>query len=456
MKNIILLILVLTSLNLCYSQDFTRITIDNSFGFTRGIEVSDLNNDGHIDVIGITVDSSPEIAFWLGDGTGNFGGKIIVDNNLDDLGGNGDDITVLDVNNDGYLDIIASVQISFDNKIVWYPNNQNGTFGAANIIDSGGRDSNDIVIFDVDNNGFDDIVIDYRNIPSNVYSLYYYPNLGNGTFNTKVLISSVGVNGLESALLNNDLFPDLIYTAGSVNVLLNNSDGTFGSVSTIDNNYPGNFISTGRINNDAFEDIVVSGIGSQETMVWYAGDGSGNFGTSNTISSMVYTQITHSKVGDLDSDGDMDIVATAFSSSDLIWWQNDGNGNFSSAQIINSETSGNYDLKISDINEDGKLDIVMSNTTGIYWFQNNLTLSIDDIHLNNENVILFPNPSSGKFYFNSDVFISKIKVFDVIGKLIFSSTILNNEIDLTTNLNGFYFVKFETEKGVISKKFIKQ
>jgi len=456
MKDIILHILVLTTFNLCYSQVFTRNSIDNNFGFTRGIEVSDLNNDGHIDVIGITVDSTPEIAFWLGDGAGNFGNKTIVDNNLDDLGGNGDDITVLDVNNDGFLDIIASVQISFDNKIVWYPNNQNGTFGAANIIDVGGRDSNDIVIFDVDNNGFDDIIIDYRNIPSNIYSLYYYPNLGNGTFNSKELISSVGVMGLESALLNNDSFPDLIYTVGSVNVLLNNSDGTFGSVSNIDSNYPGNFISTGRINNDAFEDIVVSGIGSQETMVWYAGDGLGNFGSSNTISSMEYTQITHSKVGDLDADGDMDIVATAFSSSDLIWWQNDGNGNFSSTQIINSETSGNYDLKISDINEDGKLDIVMSNTTGIYWFQNNVTLNVDDIHLKNQNISLFPNPSGGQFYFNSDILISKIKVFDVVGKLILSSNIVDNKFNLSNKLNGLYLVKFETEKGVILKKIIKQ
>ena len=458
----ITLILIFLSFNLTFSQGFTKNEINNGFGQTRGIEIADLNNDGHLDVIGLTVDDTPEVAFWLNNEASGFGNKIIVDDDLEDYGNNGDDITVLDVNNDGFLDIITSVQFSFDNKLVWYPNNKDGTFGNRIVIDSGGGSSNDIVIMDVDNNGFDDILIVYTFYPGVVDGLYYFPNSGSGTFNSKELILETEIKSFSKAKLNDDSFYDLVFDKSGansgINRLINNGDGTFGTNFTIDNTqFPPNYISVGRVNNDQFDDIIVSFISPTGTFAWYAGDGTGNFGSINVISDNEYDQITHSEIADLDSDGDKDIVATAYFSTDLIWWENDGNGNFGSAKIIDNETPFSYDVKSVDMDQDGELDIFVSNATGISWYKNNRSLSNGSFQLDNHKIVIFPNPSNGRFTINSSEVIKEIKVFNVLGKIVFKKSNVEGEIDLTNIQKGIYLLEIKNQEGeTLKSKIVKE
>jgi hypothetical protein len=181
---------------LIFSQEFTQNTVGLiPDGYPRGLEVADFNNDNHLDVLIIDISGITEIVYWLGDGSGGFGSKILVDNDLTISSGHADDIAVLDVNNDGFLDIVVAASINYQDKslwypkdkILWYPNNQDGTFGSRVILDDGGNGSNHIVIFDADNNGFDDIIIGdrYSNTAAN-YSIYYLPNQGDNIFGAKV------------------------------------------------------------------------------------------------------------------------------------------------------------------------------------------------------------------------------------------------------------------------------
>lgn len=81
-------------------------------------------------------------------------------------------------------------------------------------------------------------------------------------------------------------------------------------------------------------------------------------------------------------------------------------------------------------------------------------------YLNNENISLFPNPSSGFFrieLFNVQENFS-VKMYDVNGKLVFEKT--NNstitDIDATGFANGMYFVTILTDSGIqFLKKVVK-
>jgi hypothetical protein len=72
--------------------------------------------------------------------------------------------------------------------------------------------------------------------------------------------------------------------------------------------------------------------------------------------------------------------------------------------------------------------------------------------------LVFPNPSKGVFYINSELKISKIKIINPLGKTIYS-VILNGKkvkIDLNNEAKGIYFYKiyFGENKIVESGKIV--
>jgi choice-of-anchor B domain-containing protein len=81
----------------------------------------------------------------------------------------------------------------------------------------------------------------------------------------------------------------------------------------------------------------------------------------------------------------------------------------------------------------------------------------------NEGISVFPNPSYGKFFITIDRAIAQktyeIKVYNLLGKEIFTSVHPSNEqnqtIDLSGNANGVYFIQLKTASGITTKKIIK-
>ncbi len=119
--------------------------------------------------------------------------------------------------------------------------------------------------------------------------------------------------------------------------------------------------------------------------------------------------------------------------------------------------------------------IIVSSTTLIYVtvtnsnncqasdtiFANEL-VGIDDI-LDPVAVLVYPNPSTGKFNLTIDKAnsIVKLRILDPVGKEIYSDTILSNvtystTLDLTTAANGVYFVQLFTREGFVTKRIIVQ
>ena len=94
-----------------------------------------------------------------------------------------------------------------------------------------------------------------------------------------------------------------------------------------------------------------------------------------------------------------------------------------------------------------------------------LNVGYEDFSIQNNNVPIYPNPTSGKFIIDASELINTIKSYfliDICGKMILQENInlFNNniiEIDLSKYRSGIYFLRLNTEnQGIVFRKIIKK
>jgi Secretion system C-terminal sorting domain len=93
----------------------------------------------------------------------------------------------------------------------------------------------------------------------------------------------------------------------------------------------------------------------------------------------------------------------------------------------------------------------------------NNTEGISDISLSDETVVVYPNPSSGKIFIESNAFVGRkvgIKMYNVLGQIVETNkTVGNNnkiEFDISNLPEGIYFLAYMIDNKKYSKKIIKQ
>ena len=84
-------------------------------------------------------------------------------------------------------------------------------------------------------------------------------------------------------------------------------------------------------------------------------------------------------------------------------------------------------------------------------------LSVED-YLSNENVNIFPNPATDVInvsFTSSDD--AEITVFNIVGGIVYNNqnvTNKTNEIDMSQEANGIYFVRVKSGDQIVTKKLI--
>ncbi|MBC8486347.1 MAG: VCBS repeat-containing protein [Bacteroidetes bacterium] len=178
--------------------------------------------------------------------------------------------------------------------------------------------------------------------------------------------SSNATRDVNAADLNADGLLDLIVLSYSSNpakyyVLIQKPDGSFGDHTTYStNNYSGSKYFLDDVNNDGAPDLITrynypSRVGVQI-----------NYGLGNFPNPTYYSVTNYNNriaTGDVDSDGDIDIVATSGNSSlsanRISILKNNGNGTFASQiTMTQSNMPGSY-IHLNDIDKDGDLDMVL-------------------------------------------------------------------------------------------------
>ncbi|MEH6764472.1 MAG: T9SS type A sorting domain-containing protein [Aequorivita antarctica] len=138
--------------------------------------------------------------------------------------------------------------------------------------------------------------------------------------------------------------------------------------------------STQDVNTVALADLdgdgdldLISGSAGDDKVVWFKNiDGQGTFSTQILIDDFV-RNVTDVKAGDLDGDGDLDIIYSS-SFDDMIFWAEnlDGNGTFNGHVIISQDVNGPLTVNLTDIDGDGDLDFFSGaySQRELAWFEN--------------------------------------------------------------------------------------
>ncbi len=128
-------------------------------------------------------------------------------------------------------------------------------------------------------------------------------------------------------------------------------------------------------------------------------------------------------------------------------------GNFSNA-------NGGFYYSLEDINNDQKPEVLVGAPQGGLYLLRNTSLNVGiDKEVLNDNISIFPNPSSDVFYVqskNNDI-INRVQLIDLNGRIIeeYNNSNTFYQIDTKELTEGMYFVKIEMQNASITKKVVK-
>lgn len=304
------------------------------------ISLGDFNGDTKLDAVSFTSGNN-KINILTGSGAGTFSlsTSITIDGAIN--------ATFRDVDSDGKLDIVSTCYNSNFVR-VWYGD------GVGNV-----AAQNDILTINKpratalgDFNG--DGRMDLTTVSETTGAISLALNQGGRAFPTATrLNTTAGYPRLAD--LNGDGKLDLIT---GLTIRLGNGDGTFGNPDTYGGGTTGSDLVVGDFNNDNRPDVVMS---STSLLVILKNDGTGAFDATSINSPQGKIAL-----GDFNGDGKLDVIQalSGTQANNLRIFQGDGLGGFvlsAAATILGGTTS----IKVADLTNDGRPDLVITNTQGV-------------------------------------------------------------------------------------------
>ncbi|KAL7518512.1 hypothetical protein ACHAWX_003330 [Stephanocyclus meneghinianus] len=270
---------------------------------SRIVTAADIDSDGDMDVVGASYyDSS--LRWFENDGSGNFTSRLISSTINEGQG-----VHVADVDNDGSLDIITAS--SGDNTIAVFRNiDGKGTFcEIKQVVDANATGARTAIAADFNGDGW----VDIASASKDDNTVAWYPNDGTGLFPTKLIVSQGN------------------YSMGAYSLVARDVDG------------------------DGSLDLVVASNGDDSVTLW-RNDGKGNF-----TRTLIYDQadfVLSVTAVDFDRDGDVDVASASFFDGKIIWYENlDGQGYMWTNHTIYVGLQGHY-VSHGDMDGDGDEDLI--------------------------------------------------------------------------------------------------
>lgn len=324
----------------------------------------DMDGDGDLDIltaIGTTL--TGQLSWYANiDGQGNFAVEpyIICDEIPDPR-----KMEVMDIDLDGDMDVMASS--SFNKSLFWFENMDGaGSFYDEQYILDVDERPDDFTLVDMDSDGVLDVLVTIHNEEK----IVWFKNNQVSSIRYRQPYNIATLTGLDEEIiidLDNDGDLDMCGLSGSkIRTFENlNAQGLFSNSKDTDTNQNNEKIFFTDFDDD--EDIDALVLSSNGDLGWYPYTINGFFGEFQSIDNNLPVSAIFT-TGDFDNDGDMDIVST-----ELDWYENlDGTSNFSDAiqlEIPVDDQFFNF-IEAVDIDKDLDMDFVISNTESIILYEN--------------------------------------------------------------------------------------
>ena len=310
---------------------------------TSSVAAGDLDDDGDIDLVFGSRDSGSTVFFNDGNGVFTDSGQSLGSVGVEDVG-------LGDIDNDGDLDLVLVNRIS--KNTVWL-NDGTGTFNEL-MITIGSRDSRAVGIGDLNNDGFLDL-----QFVNSINDSAYWLNNGDNTFISPLPFNSPILEANESQAFgdfNGDGYLDIAFanTGEPDTIWLNDGLGNVDDSGQALGNSDSSDVKAGDLDNDGDLDLVFS---TETGFTFWLNDGSGTFtfggARTNTARSSV-------DLGDVDGNGFLDIAVGNDAGPSSVWL-NDGALGLDLLPVTNT-TFDTQDVVFADINGDARLDLIAANS----------------------------------------------------------------------------------------------
>jgi|GEM_PF-6473782 len=473
------------------SQDISTNVLD--------IIATDVNNDNNKDLVTLFWDGASlyNIVTYLGNGNGTFGAAITTTSSVMT------NIYVVDVNNDGNLDV-AQTLIS-PSRLVFRLGNGTGNFAAPSNTVSGISYS---CFDDFNNDGF----IDFVSAGGSGVNVSKYNGNGTGAFTLVGTYPALNVGFgntffAKSADLNADGLKDIVVLSSGAgtnycNSLLGTSTGSFTAFAGVASGKIGS-VNIGELNGDAYPDIVCNYYGSGPNLTLLFNDGAT---TTFPVTQLLATSPTlyrdFTTLADFNQDGKLDLLAvktgtanykeklniylqqpvptlTLTSSNSIIC--------LGESAVLTSATNGAHTLFLNNqFLGTGSTTVAITPTitttysvgawggpssvddicpfiTDAVFTQSVSTCTGIDEAINYNLLSIYPNPANDFITISVTELVevaeaTTVNIINALGEIVLTEKVTSSNTTLnTSNLkNGIYFIKVESKNGSTIKKFIKQ
>ena len=277
-------------------------------------------------------------------------------------------VRTADLDEDGRLEVLTASNPN--SSVSWYDQVEDGQSRDRTVIDNEALGVWAAIPVDVNRDGAPDIVAALGG--SNEIQWYENDGASTPTFTEYTVGMSSTPRDIAAGDLDGDGDPDVVAVldGGSV-IWFENQDGgaeeggnlQFGESRTISTDMPdADAVAVGDIDGDGSLDVVTAASGNN-TVAWHENpDASGGQWTTTPITTeATATSESDVAVGDLNGDGDLDVMTASDGDDTVAWFENrEGTGTDWSRNPLTTDASGAQFVVPSNLDGDGDLDVLFT------------------------------------------------------------------------------------------------